>query len=110
MLCVFVRVCVCLRVPNEAVKQEDGAAYDAGGARLLMLGAGEGQPVVHVTLMVHDGLKQSGQNRLSAAWDLKHISKKVANELPVWPETACQFNETNRSQIQQRNLEYEQRS
>lgn len=43
-------------LPNEAVEQEDCAADYSGSAGLLVLGAWEGQAIVHVTLMVHYSL------------------------------------------------------
>ena len=49
----------CVSPPDEAVEQEDGTAYDPCGTGLLVLRAGQGQPIVHVTLVVHDGLKQT---------------------------------------------------
>jgi len=50
-------VCVCGSPPDEEVEQEHRAADDSGRAALLVLGPGQRQPVVHVALVVHDGLR-----------------------------------------------------
>lgn len=47
--------------PDEAVEQEHRAADDSGGARLLVLRSRERQSVIHVTLVMHDGLKHTHQ-------------------------------------------------
>lgn len=45
--------------PDKDVEEEDCAADDAGSAGLLVLRAGQCQPVIHVALMMHDGLNES---------------------------------------------------
>lgn len=45
-------------LPDEAVKEKYSTADDSGSATLLVLRAGQRQPIIHVALMVHDGLKK----------------------------------------------------
>lgn len=44
-------------LPDEPVEEKYTTADDSGSATLLVLRAGQCQPIIHVALMVHDGLK-----------------------------------------------------
>lgn len=57
---------MCSSSPDEEVEEEDGAADDPGSATLLMLRPGQGEPIVHVTFMMHDGLKQESSFSLKS--------------------------------------------
>jgi len=45
-------------VPDQRSEEEHRRADEPGRAVLLLLGAGERQPVVHMTLAVQDGLRR----------------------------------------------------
>ena len=51
-------VCVEVRSPDEAVEQENGTPDDSSRAALLMLRPRQSEAIVHVALVVHDGLEQ----------------------------------------------------
>lgn len=45
-------------LPDEPIEEKYSAADDSGSATLLVLRARQRQPIIHVALMVHDGLKK----------------------------------------------------
>lgn len=71
---IFVRLRLCSIhfesvVPDKIGEEVNRCADEPGGARLLSLGTGQCQPVVHVTLAMQNGLpKNPGQSFPTAAY------------------------------------------
>lgn len=48
---------LCGHLLDEDVEHRNNTAYDSGRVTLLLLGAGQCQTIIHVTLMVNNRLK-----------------------------------------------------
>lgn len=86
---------VCVVPPDEEVEEEDGTADDSGSTTFLMLWPRQRQPVVHMTLMVHDGLKTDEQKQWSTHAISRHgatLTTHIVHFCPIFTLLLAQRN------------------